>query len=239
MNSYKIKAESHEQGLQIQNLLIQLGYNRYGGDYRPQDYERYDGWVIAFTDGSHDYCPQYLSKVEEELSYDELYEMVHPKQNVKFKEGDKVYYPPAGTEVFTLEKQNLLGYSVCIPSECSFSEDGKRLFQDKLPSIFHANEGTRLRLNALYGVEFEKVGDTRKTLIISWNEDKGFYCEDYSGELMYYVMKKLVEKYNLIEPDCGDHFVSEIWYYLSLRELNAKEWDVTLLEENGDSWVFG
>lgn len=241
MNEYKIKAKSHQQALEIRTLLVKLGYREDGGDYRPHHFARYYGWIVAFADGSNDYCPP---SDEPELTFDELYEMVY-SVGKKFSVGDKVYSPQHGTGIYTLQQGYSVDYPLAINNvealQYTYTEQGMMLKSETLPVIFHVNEGNRLKLNNLYGVEFDKV-DTpeRKEIIISWNEDVGFYCEEFSGQLFYYVLEKVATKYSLITPYIANtHLVGETWYYLSIRELNKEHYDIRLQEEDGSAWVFG
>lgn len=74
-----------------------------------------------------------------------------------FKPGDKVYFPAKSTKVLTV--QNVNGNPSClmlVDGYCLMS-GGKISNLDCNPSIFHATEENRLILEALYGVEFDKL----------------------------------------------------------------------------------
>lgn len=76
-----------------------------------------------------------------------------------------------------------------------------------------------------------------KDLIISWNEDKGFYCEEFSSNLFINVITNIIEKYNL-EFDPSKAF-SEFEIFMSARELNSHKYNLELLQEDGSQWIFG
>lgn len=75
-----------------------------------------------------------------------------------------------------------------------------------------------------------------KDLIISYNDEKGFYCEEFSHHLLYRVLEALIEKYNLKFERKG--MLGEIEMYFGLKELNP-DYNIELLEEDGSAWVFG
>lgn len=77
-----------------------------------------------------------------------------------------------------------------------------------------------------------------KDLIISWNEDKGFYCEDINNEFFFVVLANLIEKYNL-KTNSSLQSNSEIEMYFSTRELNVPKYNLELLQEDGSQWIFG
>lgn len=77
-----------------------------------------------------------------------------------------------------------------------------------------------------------------KDLIISWNEEKGFYCEDINHEFFFVVLANLIEKYDL-KTDTSLKSNSEIEMYFSTRELNVPKYNLELLQEDGSQWIFG
>lgn len=77
-----------------------------------------------------------------------------------------------------------------------------------------------------------------KDLIISWNEDKGFYCEEFESEYFYSVLESLVHKYNLNYNRNKDEIVGEIELF-ELIKLKNPDYDIQLLEEDGSEWIYG
>ena len=77
-----------------------------------------------------------------------------------------------------------------------------------------------------------------KDLIISHSEEKGFYCDEFNYDLFGYVLKKLIDKYDLI-TDNRMMIPSEIEHYFCIRELNKDKFNIELREEDGNEWVFG
>ena len=77
-----------------------------------------------------------------------------------------------------------------------------------------------------------------KDLNISWNEDKGFYCEDFESEHFFVILANLIKKYDL-KVDSRLKSKSEIEMYLSTRELNLPYYNLELLQEDGSDWIFG
>ena len=77
-----------------------------------------------------------------------------------------------------------------------------------------------------------------KDLTISWNEEKGFYCEDFESEYFFVILANLIKKYDL-KVDSRLKSKSEIEMYLSTRELNFPEYNLELLQEDGSDWIFG
>ena len=77
-----------------------------------------------------------------------------------------------------------------------------------------------------------------KDLIISWNEDQGFYCEDFESEYFFVILASLIKKYNL-KTDSRLKSTSEIEMYISTRELNLPYYNLELLEEDGSEWIYG
>lgn len=77
-----------------------------------------------------------------------------------------------------------------------------------------------------------------KDLIISWNEEKGFYCEEFESEHFFVISANLIDKYNL-KVDSRLKSITEIEMYLSTRELNLPEYNLELLQEDGSDWIFG
>ena len=85
----------------------------------------------------------------------------------KFKIGDKVYFPKESNKVFTIEDTEC---TVSYPlrfGAITFTRDGRRHTRDITPSLFHATPENKAKLEALYGVEFEKppVKPTSKEII--------------------------------------------------------------------------
>lgn len=79
-----------------------------------------------------------------------------------------------------------------------------------------------------------------KDLIISYNDRKGFYCEDLNDRwLLHKVLLGLVEKYNLKTFDFGGAIISEIEFYFTTKELNQDSFNIELREEDGSEWIFG
>ena len=83
----------------------------------------------------------------------------------KFKEGDLVYYPGARTDkctkVFQLEGCGYGRYPLGIRYDDGFSiqtftAEGYYHITNKLPRLFHATPENKAKLEALYGMEFEK-----------------------------------------------------------------------------------
>ena len=77
-----------------------------------------------------------------------------------------------------------------------------------------------------------------KDLIISWNKDKGFYCEEFSSEYFYSVLESLVTKYDLNYHRTKEEMVSEIELF-ELVKLKNPEYCIQLLEEDGSEWIYG
>lgn len=75
-----------------------------------------------------------------------------------------------------------------------------------------------------------------KDLIISHNEDKGFYCEEFNHEMFFVVLAKLIEKYTL---KTSVTTYSEIEMYFNVRKENKDKFNIELREEDGSEWVFG
>lgn len=75
-----------------------------------------------------------------------------------------------------------------------------------------------------------------KDLIISYNEEKGFYCEEFSSHLFHVVLKSLIDKYNLKFDINGMY--GEIEMYFGVKELNP-DFNIELVEEDGSHWIFG
>ena len=70
-----------------------------------------------------------------------------------------------------------------------------------------------------------------KDLIISWNEDEGFYCEDLSDELFGDLLIDLIHKYS---PKTDNvKFISETSLYFTLQETNKDDYNIVLLNEDG------
>lgn len=76
-----------------------------------------------------------------------------------------------------------------------------------------------------------------KDLIISWDEDKGFYCEDLSSHLFSDLFIDLICKYNLNTDNVK--FISETSMYFTLKESNKNEYNIVLINEDGSDWVYG
>lgn len=77
--------------------------------------------------------------------------------NVQFKAGDKVYFPTVSTSVLILKESDKDGRSY--PFEVigyTFTKDGKLLTSDIRPSLFHATEENRKKLQDFYGERFEE-----------------------------------------------------------------------------------
>ena len=76
-----------------------------------------------------------------------------------------------------------------------------------------------------------------KDLIISWDEDKGFCCEDLSNQLFADLLIDLICKYNLNTDNVK--FTSETSMYFTLKESNKSEYNIVLINEDGSEWVYG
>ena len=76
-----------------------------------------------------------------------------------------------------------------------------------------------------------------KDLIISWNEEKGFYCGDLSDQFFSDLLIDLIHKYSLKIGDVK--FTSETSMYLTLQEENKAEYNIILKDEDGSDWIFG
>lgn len=76
-----------------------------------------------------------------------------------------------------------------------------------------------------------------KDLIISWNEDKGFYCEDLSDQFFGDLLIDLIHKYSLKIDNVK--FISETSMYFTLQETNKDAYNIVLLNEDGSQWIFG
>ena len=77
-----------------------------------------------------------------------------------------------------------------------------------------------------------------KDLTISWNEEKGFYCEDFESDYFFVILANLIKKYDL-KVDSRLKSKYEIEMYLSTRELNLPKYNLELLQEDGSDWIFG
>lgn len=77
-----------------------------------------------------------------------------------------------------------------------------------------------------------------KDLIITHNEDKGFYCEEFNNQMFFIVLNQLIDKYQL-KTDQRMKSPSEIERYFAVRELNKDKFNIELREEYGSEWVFG
>lgn len=76
-----------------------------------------------------------------------------------------------------------------------------------------------------------------KDLIISWNDDKGFYCEYLSDQFFSDLLIDLIHKYSLKIDDVK--FTSETSMYFTLQEANKDEYNIILKDEDGSVWIFG
>lgn len=77
--------------------------------------------------------------------------------DVIFKAGDKVYFPAASSSVLILKESDVDGPSY--PFEVmgyTFTKYGDRLTSDVRPSIFHATEENRKKLQDFYGERFDE-----------------------------------------------------------------------------------
>ena len=87
----------------------------------------------------------------------------------EFKVGDFVYYPNENTQVFRLEVCSDSEIFKDFPFAIEFYDDNDNEFSyhtftikglaninDELPLLFHATPENKAKLEALYGVEFEK-----------------------------------------------------------------------------------
>ena len=78
-----------------------------------------------------------------------------------FKENDKVYCPIIGSDIYTLGSADLLTHTVTIVNSVGiplcFTEEGKLDHGEFVPSLFHVNEATRLKLESLYGISFTNL----------------------------------------------------------------------------------
>ena len=78
-----------------------------------------------------------------------------------FKENDKVYCPIIGSDIYTLGSADLLTHPVSIVNSAGitlcFTEEGKLDHGEFVPSLFHVNEATRLKLESLYGISFTNL----------------------------------------------------------------------------------
>lgn len=91
----------------------------------------------------------------------------------EFKVGDKVYFPRYSTRIQTVRADGFTSsphykIAVCADGYCeTFLPNGKMLSFVELPQIFHATEENKAKLEALYGVEFEKppVKPTSKEIV--------------------------------------------------------------------------
>ena len=75
-----------------------------------------------------------------------------------------------------------------------------------------------------------------KDLIISHNEEKGFYCDGFNHELFFVILAKLIEKYDL---KTSITTYSEIEMYFNVRQQNKNQFNIELREEDGSEWIFG
>lgn len=82
----------------------------------------------------------------------------------KFREGDKVYCPMAGTRVYTIHAGDFTLYPLRIVTagkipdgtNCFyFTHDGTRRPSPATPVVFHATRENKKLLDKLYGVEFD------------------------------------------------------------------------------------
>lgn len=76
-----------------------------------------------------------------------------------------------------------------------------------------------------------------KDLIISYNDEVGFYHGEFSSFLFNILMVNLVNHYKL-ETQKFD-FTSEIDMYFKIKDINKDEYNIELREEDGSEWVFG
>lgn len=85
-----------------------------------------------------------------------------------FKDGDFVYFPRRGTEVFELKKTTddpNAQYPMCIEDVGQFTEDGKLWVDDKVPSIWRATAENQKKLSEFYGMKFEEPIDPISKLL--------------------------------------------------------------------------
>lgn len=75
-----------------------------------------------------------------------------------------------------------------------------------------------------------------KDLIISHNNEKGFYCDGFNHQLFFVVLANLIEKYEL---KTSIMTVSEIEMYFNIRQQNKGKFNIELREEDGSEWIFG
>lgn len=76
-----------------------------------------------------------------------------------------------------------------------------------------------------------------KDLIISYNDEKGFYCGDLQKPYFDNLMRLLVMEFDLDTQKFD--FTSEIDMYFKIRQVNNHKYNIELREEDGSEWVFG
>lgn len=83
----------------------------------------------------------------------------------EFKAGDNVYCPDQSTDIYILEGYSPgTGFPVWIKNKESFTLDGKRFRDGKVPSIFHATPENCRKLSEFYGIEFEQPPKPKRSL---------------------------------------------------------------------------
>lgn len=73
----------------------------------------------------------------------------------KFKAGDKVYFPQKSNKVLTLKDNDTDAPYILVTGTDTFTEDGKYREIDLLPSLLHATEENRAKLEAFHSIPFE------------------------------------------------------------------------------------
>lgn len=119
----------------------------------------------------------------------------HPNQiPALFKDGDFVYFPRRGAEVFELKKPTddpNMKYPLSIEEIGQFTEDGKLWVDDKVPSIWPATAENQKKLSEFYGMTFEEpieridtISKLLPCLCLVSDSDMSLYSpKDFNGVL--------------------------------------------------------
>lgn len=77
-----------------------------------------------------------------------------------------------------------------------------------------------------------------KKLVISYNDEKGFYCGEFESHAFCEVLFSLVNKYKLNLGYSAGDIIGEIELFHAVKNQN-QEYDIQLIEEDGSEWIYG
>lgn len=143
------------------NLFGDYDSDTLGGSFVSTNFETLQGWTckLSFCNRvlrSDAFIPvEVLEGYKETNKRDEVVEVSSTKAPETFKVDDYVYFPRVGNKVYKLFGTDASNYPIGC-AEFTFTESGKILKEDHVPSIWHATEENRKKLEAFYGIEFAK-----------------------------------------------------------------------------------